>query len=559
MAAEGISLWAWKYGVPFYEEYKETGQIRTRFYPEPLEILSYLASVVAAGVIGNVAYDLIKGAATRALQKLRSHPKVDIVVDPKKSDEENLKLLFQLARMYVDYYKTPFGIDGEFAKVFSTIKLSEPGKFLGLGLVLELERIYSESASKSLTASVPETQQLDYLTYVYSMTQNVLRNEEQNQVLECLATGQQTLASNLLAKGKDGQARLAKAGTTLLHGVFHASRDRYTRGMNFAVELIENSIMALQHIPNAVLSINVSGNECTIEDNGPGMSPYALFDVLLLPEREGWIKYGILKEDEVSPSSTGVGFITSLPWCDKVIVETKASEAEPITIEIIIKNVDDIQLFRRPGLVPRLNQGTKIYLQLCEPSRMPSFGTGPISKVGYHEDLSTRLIMLIQSYCGLVDNRIAVYLNGERVNNEPKRGVGPYQVSVKLSERFGELDKFIPKDLLEIPIYFAPFPQSLDKIDYYSRSTDYYSKFESVVEFYHYGLFQYYTYFSNQIAIAGEKIEISEYQKRRLDHRIIRVFLPGCFPLLLGRQGLPEASEDYIIRQILALVFSPKI
>ncbi|OHD18802.1 MAG: hypothetical protein A2086_03250 [Spirochaetes bacterium GWD1_27_9] len=552
ITAEGISLWAWEYGIPFYNEYKETGKIVTRFCLEPLGILSYLASVVAAGVIGNLAYDLIKEAAIRIIKKIRNHPKTTIVIDPKKSDEENLKILFKLTKMYVDYYKTPFGIDGEFAKVFSIIELSEPGKFLSPGLLLKLEKIYSESDLQSLTSSTLETQKLDYLTYVYSMTHHV---EENDKVLKYLSTSQFTEANNLLSKGKDGQARLAKEGTTLLHGVYNVSRDRYTRGMNFAVELIENSIMALQHIPNARLSINIAGNECTIEDNGPGMSPYILFDVLLLPEREGWIKYGILKENEVSSSSTGVGFVTSLLWCDKVIVESKAAETEMIAIEILIKNMNDIQLFRRPNSGLKLNQGTKIYLHLCEPPRMHSFSTGPISKVGYQEDLAKSLIMLIRSYCGLVENRIAVYLNGELVNDEHKRGIGPNQVSVKFSERFREMDNFINKDLLDIPIYFAQLPESTNMIDYYSQNIYDHKGFKAVVEYYHYGLFQFYTILSDQTEIAGHKIEISDYQKYRLNHLIIRVFLPGHFPLLIGRQGLPMMSEYYIIKQILSLIF----
>jgi hypothetical protein len=100
-AAHNIHYWAWQYGKNFYDEYKKTGKIESRYFITPLEILSYLASIVAAGIIGNVAYDLVKTAALKAIRKLRSKHETASIFQNDETDEDNLEILNKLAKAYV--------------------------------------------------------------------------------------------------------------------------------------------------------------------------------------------------------------------------------------------------------------------------------------------------------------------------------------------------------------------------------------------------------------------------------------------------------------------------
>lgn len=146
IAAHGIYYWSWQYGIAFNREYEASGRVESRFALFPMDILSYLASVIAAGVIGNFAYDAVKTVALRAISRLRSRRETAAVINPNQSDEQNLQLLMSIAQAYVEHNQTPFAKESKYATLFSTIEFSEPGEFLAPELLVELEEIYSKHA-----------------------------------------------------------------------------------------------------------------------------------------------------------------------------------------------------------------------------------------------------------------------------------------------------------------------------------------------------------------------------------------------------------------------------
>jgi hypothetical protein len=543
MASEGVYYFGWQYGIPFYYEYQETGQIKSRFCLTPNEILSYLASVIAAGVIGNFTYDLIKGSAFRVLKKLQSKKEINFVIDPNKSEEQQFDLLFKLAEGYIEYKKTPFPVlNRELSEVFSTIEQNEPGKFLSPGLIVELKKIYfkySKTISEEETREIEEKKRnrnkLDYLKFVYIMRLNLLGKDVSNEIIRYLAEEEYELASSLLEKKTD-------FNTDEVYQYLNGpSLDRITRPINVILELIENSILALQNTPDAKLTINISGKRVSIEDNGPGMSPETVFDHLLIPWHVGWVKNGILTDCETF-HRIGVGFTASLIWCNRVIVETKAKDFKPISVELAINNENDMKLFGHQSDVTKMGTGTRIKVELSQPFRTRWYAVGPGCKINWHQDnFDLTLVGLIRSYCRLVNKRIAIIVNGEIINDEKRRGFGPKVVSFKLNEK-------LYRNKLSIPIYVMPITEEKNDLDYYGGRTSY-DGFKCIFEFYQNGLFL----FHHSLEYS-EKRNLSEYQKSRLNNFIIRVFLPGHFMLLNSKLGLPYMSEAYIIEQVLDLV-----
>lgn len=146
IAARGIYHWSWQYGIAFNSEYEESGRIQSRYAICPMDVLSYLASIIAAGVIGNFAYDVLKTLALRTIARLKSHPETATVIDPHLSDEQNLQLLVEIAQAYVEHHQTPFAKQNKYATVFLTIEFSELGQFIAPELLVELEEIYSRHA-----------------------------------------------------------------------------------------------------------------------------------------------------------------------------------------------------------------------------------------------------------------------------------------------------------------------------------------------------------------------------------------------------------------------------
>ncbi|MBN1313289.1 MAG: ATP-binding protein [Anaerolineae bacterium] len=384
--------------------------------------------------------------------------------------------------------------------------------------------------------------ELNYLRFVFATAHN--GGDAVMRIIQYLAEGEYELAESLTNKAIHNPCDddVAEYGRGLLNG---ESSDRVTRPFNVVLELIENSILALQHTPNARLSIHVSGNQFAVEDNGPGMSPSTVFDALLIPGNIGWVKCEILKDSEVSQFQTGYGFTTGLAWCDRVVVETRADDSELVCIEIVVNAEDDIRLISRSSRSTELNTGTRIQGELSQPLRLPLYPEGPACRT--QPDSTFRiepfLLSLIESYCWLVDERTSVFLNGKLINDPGRRGAGPKIVAVAL-------DRELYDGEVEIPVYVAPISEDKDALDYYPSKGD----FTCLFEFYQNGLFLFRSSLSsllpNEAMVSSSISQLSEYQKSRLNKSIVRVFLPGHFPLLLSKLGLPLSSEAYIIEQV---------
>lgn len=369
------------------------------------------------------------------------------------------------------------------------------------------------------------------------------REEADERIIRPLANSAVVAVSTMLAH--DIPAISLEDASDKLNGRSH---DRPRRAYNVLLELIENAILALQNTRNAELHVDVSTNGFSVRDNGPGMSPLALFDSLLLPDRSGWVKYAVLNETQTYDAE-GVGFTEALLSCKRIVVETVAESGEQTAIELVVDDENSITAWKRTCHFTPNVSGTTIRVELCWPFRMAMYAYGPASKTRLScqaHDIKEDLCRLVRAYCTFVDPGIKVLLNGEHVNHV-KRGFDSEIVRVSV-------DHLNSREHFEVPVYVAQIAHDKDHLDHYvGRARK--EEFTCIIEFYHNDLYLFFNalpVMNSMSNLSTEKIRnISNFQKMRLNNRILRVFLPGRFPLLLSKLGLPDMSEVRIIHELL--------
>lgn len=394
-----------------------------------------------------------------------------------------------------------------------------------------------------------QDQSFDYLRFVEAVKGYRMSPEEATErIVRPLAHGAFASVSAMLSH--DIPATSLKDASEKLNA---RSRDRTTRAYNVVLELIENAILALQNTQDAELNVDVSTKGFSVRDNGPGMSSLALFDSLLVPDRSGWVKYGILNETQIYDAE-GAGFTAGILWCKKIAVETIAASREQTAIELVVDDANGVTAWKRTCHVTQHVSGTTISVELCRPFRIAMWAEGPASKTKLWQDndIEEDLCGLVRAYCTFVEPRVKVVLNGERVNHKVKRGFGPEILRLSLDDHY-----HTQRQVFEIPVYVAQIADDEDHLDHYlGRARN--DSFNCILEFYHNGLFLFFRSLpvtNIMSSLSTEKIRnISDFQKMRLNNRILRVFLPGQFPLLLSKLGLPHMAEVRIIHQLLDMV-----
>ncbi len=137
--SKGVFYWGWQYGRSFFRELRESGSIQSRYSIDPVLVLGFLASAVAAGVIGNASYDALKAL----IEKFRSSTNTKSMLPPEVEDDEELKLLFDLAQAYLRYKKSPFAPFSSLAEVFDVLERYEPVTFLDPQDLQDLSELYA--------------------------------------------------------------------------------------------------------------------------------------------------------------------------------------------------------------------------------------------------------------------------------------------------------------------------------------------------------------------------------------------------------------------------------
>jgi hypothetical protein len=504
---------------------------------------------VGGGVIGNFAYDLLKQLFVTTVEKLKQTNAMPFLVSPEKTDDENLKLLIELTKTYIEYKKSPFHPKSDIGKVFAVIESSEPGEFLNPSQIKRLENIYRDNQQNDISSDITATDEvvIDLVKYWNAI---LLREYEKSALMHFLSGEYQKGASQVMDEPTNENLLWNQLG----------SYSSWIYNSEFVYhELIENALLALQNTANPRLLINIAKDSFFIDDNGPGITPEILFKSMLLPShKSAWVQSGILKKDQ-SWERRGLGFLTCLRWCRRIIVETIPKEERATKIEISIDNPQKIQLRIFPhNFTNKFQTGTRVSGEL---SQFDWWSRGGNSKKVYSDDEYLFILKTIRSYCKCIDENIPVYLNGKRVNIKGIRGIGPMQFIFTFPEK-------TTQHLIQF--YVIPISSNEDDVVYKSEfKVDDRDKIETafLFEFYENGLLLFERDYGNvqnflaEISQYSEKIaNITPSEKRLLVERLqtfmIRVFLSPDFPLLIGkRDGLLSRSENYIKAQVIDLIF----
>ncbi len=204
---------------------------------------------------------------------------------------------------------------------------------------------------------------------------------------------------------------------------------KWQRHLGIVFELIENSILATRNQRSPEIEITVRGGTVVIQDNGPGMTHRELFRYFLQPDASGWQDLGILQLDQTYVRC-GLGVTGGLMWCESLVVESKKVGHTPCGLALTIRNLTDITLCpREPDTTSRRPYGTRIAVDLCLTPRAvwPQDGMEyrkiwdiPVGQVESLVELS------IKDVCSMVDDSVAIMLNGDRINSVGNRGAGPF-------------------------------------------------------------------------------------------------------------------------------------
>ncbi len=381
---------------------------------------------------------------------------------------------------------------------------------------------------------------IDYLQMVEAVTGSHMSGQDaMNRIVRPLSQNNHAEARAEIAQAAQGvdleRARASLSGM---------SRDRAGRACNLLFELVENAVLAVSNTDDAEVRIDVSGRRLTVQDNGPGMTASAVFDALLIPGHSGWFKYGLLQKGQTYDRE-GMGFTLALLWGRRISVDTCVKGGGRTVLHFVVDEAHDISFssWVESGYGGRI--GTTVTIELRDP--LPrTYSTGPASKIylwQHGDDIDNALRWLVHSYCAFVNPRIRVFLDGRTVNQGNVPGDGPQVVRLVLADHLS--------CNVGIPFFTATISDTEGHPDHYTGRNH---GFQWIVEFYQNGLFLFFDYLPDANSLSclyTEKINgLSDFQKTRLNDRIMRVFLPAAFPLLIGRLGLPAMAEARIIELI---------
>lgn len=380
---------------------------------------------------------------------------------------------------------------------------------------------------------------MDYFNFMRVVNDNLLGDEETKNLFTILENGNFNLASSIVNNTLRSR-NIEIVDDIVNHDMLLVSNDRSKRPFNILLEIIENSIISMGNNPSGIVNISITENKFIIEDNGFGMSPSTVYEALLAPGVTGWVKNGIVNKENLPKFTSGSGFVIGLYWCNKVIIETREKNSKSISIELSKKGQSiSIDLYKDNTFN---NIGTRVSGEINQ--NCPIYGDGPARNVRWGGDWNLLLSGVLRRYCRFVNKRIHIYHNGKIINDGQILGVKPISIYLKR-----DLDAWN----WNISVNSSTINPDKDSLDYYSQRSD----FDCFFEFYRNGLFLYYISYDEILTnllcqLRTLKIvNITPVQKNKINQSIIRIFLPGNFPLLNSHLGLPYMLEASIIEKIL--------
>lgn len=540
-ASTEVSYWAWQYGKAFWDELREKGTIRERYILEAAEVLTYLASVIGAAIIGNASYDAAKSLCLRIIKRLKDKRALPEEITG-ESEEETFDSLYALAEAFLHYQESPFGQPQGLEKVFRTLRYGEPSRFIHedrLHALLGIFKKYNTAHVFQLEALTRDN--VDFLLLVL-LIENHIKGDE---VLDLLAARRPQKASQQLHRYLT-QARYLDESTMRsereerLRFLHERAEERLRnvpaddRDLSFILEVIENAILAVDNLNDATVSIDIKGNSVSVADNGVGMSYRDIFYFYLYPHESGWFSLGHLKPEEHYEHG-GFGLKRNLLSCDELIVESRSIAGNYAHVALSFGDGPEAFLWF-PEETNQLfqNRGTKVSLQLSIGPRWPAFSRCGLWK-WTHQEIEEYIKSNVSKYCKMVDDRVQIFLNGSRLNTSSNRGNGPYRILLdKFPERLDEL-KDIPID-----VYWADSSIERDR--------------NCLYEIYHNGLYVGSDDLFRRLREA--EVDIESVVLHKLNKKIIRFFLPPTVHLAWGKSTLPsyEINEGYLAKKLIELV-----
>jgi len=528
--AAGISLSAWQYGNRFLEQVRKAGKVETHYSIEPIQALTYLASVIGAGILGNAAYDVIKNRCLAALRALR---RTQSLKDSEwgESDDLVFEKLTSLAKGYIDHRRSPFVASTELATVFNILEFEEPSRFLTASEIDTLIQLLSKYERLRLReAQTYRHDNIDYLGMLHALrtghSEQIFRFVEKRAFAQIAEEVRFALADRDIDRVHEinGQALTGFLG-------------KWQRELGIVFELIENSILAVRNQHGPEVRITVRGSTVVVQDNGPGMTYLEMFRYFLQPDVSGWQHLGILQADQTY-ERCGLGVTGGLMWCESLIVESQKKGAERCGLELTIRGLTDIALCARESDSHwRRDHGTTIAIELCLHPRDVWRENGMSYRqlwdtpVGQVESLVKESI---KDLCSMVDDSVAVLLNNERINSVANRGVGPFRVVAG-----GFVGKALEnKQGADIDVYSAPSPLIRAEPEWERPERN----LRCWIELYQNGLFVSRTWLQRLIEMRD--LVVTPFQAHRLTGFVLRCFLPSDIPLSVGKSGLPADQPN---------------
>jgi len=523
--AAGVSFFAWQYGNRFLAQVRQTGKVETHYKLEPIQVLTYLASVIAAGILGNAAYDIIKN---RCLAALRAVRRSQSLKDSEWGETDDLvfEKLTYLAKGYVDHRRSPFFSSTELGTVFNVIEFEEPSRFLTASEIDALVQLFTKYERLRLKeAQADRSDNIDYLGMLHALRTGYSKQIFSFVEMRAFAQIADEVRHALSDRDIDKVHEINSHALTGFLG-------KWQRHLGMLFELIENSILAVRNQHEPEVHITVRGSTVVVQDNGPGMTSREMFQYLLQPDVSGWQHLGVLQHDQTY-DRCGLGVTGGLMWCESLIVDSQKDGAERCSLELTIRNLTDIALCAREskghsGWI----HGTRVAINLCLHPRDVWREDGP----NYRElwnmpvgEVESFVIEAIKDFSCMVDDSVTVLLNNDRVNSVANRGVGPLDVVVGGFEG----KAFKDHQSVHIDVYSAPTPMIRAEPNWEQIERD----LRCWIELYQNGLLISRTWL--QQLIDSRDLVVTPFQAHRLTGFVLRCFLPCNLPLSVGKSGLP--------------------